>query len=309
MPRRRHTITIALLSVVGVLPILVMAWPQPSTDRTDRATPTTAPTPRARAQLWLMTYVAHAPNVGYVQEEHNAWRRAEGHVAGVIVQSYAWCARDVLTQSRAAFPDMTFLPGLAVDTWLGTRDDGIATSDWENTAGWQKLAADIRAFGSDRVFLDFERLLKAPVAEPPIIRAAFGQLPTDITYWVYPAWGDEATWYRIAGEVLGSHAVGITGSWAYRISPKYAGSEAALQRTRDAFHGHVAPIVYSLTTGKNNWTAAEVWGLCHTLPAQGITDIIWLPDHAMLQVDALSALDALEAHGATAAADQIAGVR
>lgn len=291
---------IVVVLLLVALPVLV-AWQAPPTSQPAVLDPNVPPPiapPTAPARLWLMTYIAHDPHVGYVQQEHDAWRRAQGHVAGVIVQTYQWCAKDVMAQSRAAFPEMTFAPGLAVDTWLHARGTPIETQDWRNWTGWKQLAADITAIGGDHVFLDFEKLLSVPVADLRVVRAAFEQLPTNgITYWVYPAWGEDDAWYKVAGEVLGAHAVGVGGSWCDRISYRYGGADAAaarLARPRDAFGGRIAAIAYSLDGRKNDWTASEVWGLCRTTTADGVLDVIWLPDHGRLQVDQLALCDMLE---------------
>lgn len=246
------------------------------------------------AQLWLMSYMA--PTMGTVarDQQHAAWRQVAGHCAGVIVQSYANCAADELAAARAAYPQLQFVPGLAVDTFLGDRADGIATNDWRNAAGWDALGEFLRHDAGHYVFLDFERLLTVPVADLRAVRAGIAKLPTDRTYFVYPAWGDDFEWYETVADVLGEHAIGITGSWCYRISPTYDGSAAAFARTQAIFTGAVAPICYGLRTGTNNWTAAEIWGLSRTLPAEGIEHVIGLLDYPNLQVNEWVLCDALE---------------
>lgn len=254
----------------------------------------------APARLWLMTYMSSTMGTVNRALEYDAWRRAQGHCHGVIVQGYADSIEDELHQASKQFREIAFAPGLAIDTFLGTRDDskpdrGVETNWWRNSAGWENLARFIENDPSEFVFLDFEILLKAPVADLRAVRSGLKKLPQDgKSYWIYPAWGDDCGWYEEAADVLGEHAIGVSGIWCTRISYDYGGSKESLDRTKRMFDGRVAALCWALQGREHDWTAAEIWGLCRTTPADGVQDVIALMNMADKQVDQWALCDALQ---------------
>lgn len=252
-----------------------------------------------RAELLLMTYVAHHADVGYVKKEHFAWDLAGDAIDGIVLQTYRHCVDYVTAESRAAQPAAKFVLGLNVKSFMiinGLPAEGGAAL-WHNRRAWELLAAAIEQHADGDVFLDYETMRAWEPSDWGAVVECFRLLPPASAtrrYFIYPVAGTSMQanrWVRLLQAALAptpaqrAYVLGVPLRLSYRISWSYGGAERPWAMARTLFGGRLAPIAYGLDSGVNNWTADEIDQLAEDLPEKtGCRTLIWLPDEAWAHV-------------------------